>query len=188
MFCGLAEVLSPQKSLGQQSSNPQITNPQITRDDWVSKLEGLKSPKICGFAICETNLRTAHLCPLVQIFWQPVCPVACGVKLAAATLEIAVDGGGVGRVLDMVPHLVVVRQQDEVGVPLSHHSSLQPTELLYWIEFQKLQATATVGKKISLFCGAPLTTLSSVRGRQCFIYTLRSELVKDSQRKYHGIF
>jgi hypothetical protein len=66
-------------------------------------------PQICGFAICGTNLRTAHLC-LVQIFCLPVCPVACGVKLAAATLEIAVDGGGVGRVLDVVPHLVVVRQ------------------------------------------------------------------------------
>jgi len=48
-----------------------------------------------------------------------------------------VDGGGVGRVLDVVPHLVVVRQQDEVGVPLSHHSYLQQTDrLTFWIEFQ----------------------------------------------------
>ncbi len=70
----------------------------------------------------------------MQIFWLPVCPVACGVKLAAATLEIAVDGGGVWRVLDVVPHLVVVRQQDEVGVPLSHHSSLQQTDRLAFLD------------------------------------------------------
>ncbi len=38
-----------------------------------------------------------------------------------------------------------------------------------------------------LFCGDPSTKLSSVRGRQCYIYTLRIELVKDSQRTYHGI-
>jgi hypothetical protein len=33
-----------------------------------------------------------------------------------------------------VPHLVVVRQQDEVGVPLSHHSSLQQTDRLAFLD------------------------------------------------------
>jgi hypothetical protein len=32
LICVLAEVLSPQKSLGPQIANPQITNSQITKN------------------------------------------------------------------------------------------------------------------------------------------------------------
>ncbi len=61
--------------------------------------------------------------------------VACFLEFAAPTLEVAVDVGGVGRVLKVVAHLVVVRQKDKVSPPLAHHASETVVDFLIQINY-----------------------------------------------------
>ena len=72
------------------------------------------------------HARAKRVAPLVAYF----------IELAAPWLEVAVEGGGVGRVLEVVAHLVAVPQQDDDGVPLPHHLSenIRTNEL---VDFQQ---------------------------------------------------
>jgi hypothetical protein len=54
----MQKTFGPQKSLGLQFANSQITSLQIANPQTATSS---KDQQICGFAICGTYLRTAHL-------------------------------------------------------------------------------------------------------------------------------
>jgi hypothetical protein len=80
LICGLAEVLSPQKSLGPQIANPQITKSKITKKYCDHKSQIRKH--ICGRPANLTNCLNSNLriWDLRNLFADPHPPPLCSLS------------------------------------------------------------------------------------------------------------